>query len=230
MKVFAIGDLHLPGNDDKPMNVFGPKWDGHFERICDAWASSVSENDVVLIPGDISWAMHLEDAVDDINAVSKLSGRKIIMRGNHDYWWNSLSKIRELLPNGMFALQNDSVEIDGVSFCGSRGWICEGNAAFKQESDGKLYVREVARLEMSLKKAKDGQPIVGMMHFPPFNEKHQPTGFTELFERFGVKHAVYAHLHGKSCKGAFEGERNGVTYTLCSADHLNFTPKFITEF
>lgn len=230
MKVFAIGDLHLPGNDDKPMNVFGSKWDNHFERICDDWASKVGKDDVVLIPGDISWAMHFEDALSDIEAISKLNGFKIIMRGNHDYWWSSLTKLRAVLPEDMYALQNDCIEIGSVSFCGSRGWLCEGNAAFKAEADGKIYQREVMRLEMSLKKAKEGQPIIGMLHFPPFNEKHQPSKFTELFERFNVKNVVYAHLHGKSCRNAFEGVRNGVEYTLCSADHLDFKLKQITEF
>ena len=229
MKVFAIGDLHLPGNDDKPMNVFGSKWDNHFERIADYWTQHIADDDVVLIPGDISWAMQLENAVDDIQAISKLKGTKIIMRGNHDYWWSSLSKVKSILPSGMYALQNDCIEIGGVSFCGSRGWLCEGNSAFKESEDRKIYTREAMRLEMSLKKAKEGQMIIAMMHFPPFNEKQQPSSFTELFEAFNVKHVIYAHLHGKSCRVAFEGVKNGVEYTLCSADHLGFKPKFITE-
>lgn len=230
MRVFAIGDLHMSGNGDKPMHVFGSNWDAHVERISDAWSDAVLQDDVVLIPGDISWAMHLEDAMEDIRFIAGLKGKKVMIRGNHDYWWTSLSKTRERLPVDFFALQNDSIAFSGISFAGTRGWTCPNSLGFNEESDRKIYERELIRLELSLKKANPSNPLIGMIHFPPFNERHQPSGFAELFEKYGALHVVYGHLHDKSCRNAFEGKYRGVTYTLCSADHIDFIPKLIAEF
>lgn len=229
MRIFAIGDLHLSLSSDKPMDVFGSNWDNHGERIAEAWKEAVEPGDLVLIPGDISWAMQLKDAAPDIDFVGALPGRKVIMRGNHDYWWNSVSKVRSILPKDMWALQNDAVELENVVIAGSRGWMCPGSAGFDVSEDKHIYEREVLRLELSLSKAAKDKPVIAMLHYPPFNEKRLPSGFTELFERYGVKTVVYGHLHGKSCKNAFEGERNGVEYILCSADHLDFKPKLIAE-
>ena len=119
MAVFAIGDLHLPGHEKKPMDVFGSHWDRHFETISDHWRQLISQEDIVLIPGDISWAMQLAQAADDLNAIAALPGRKLLLRGNHDYWWNSLSKLRAVLPEGMFAFQNDGILLDVLVFCGT---------------------------------------------------------------------------------------------------------------
>ena len=229
MRIFAIGDLHLSLSSDKPMDVFGSNWDNHSQRVAQAWKDAVEPNDLVLIPGDISWAMQLKDAEADIRFIGDLPGRKVIMRGNHDYWWNSVSKVRSILPKDMWALQNDAVELENVVIAGSRGWMCPGSAGFDGEEDKRIYEREVLRLELSLSKAEKGKPVIGMLHYPPFNERRQPSGFTELFEKYGVKTVVYGHLHGKSCRNAFEGERNGVEYILCSADHLEFNPKLIAE-
>ena len=229
MKLFAIGDLHLSHSTNKPMSVFGPNWDNHAERIKEAWMESVSDEDAVLIPGDISWAMQLDEARPDIDYIAVLPGKKIIMRGNHDYWWNSLSKVRDMLPKGIYALQNDSLEIGNAVITGSRGWVCPGSSGFVPEADQKIYDREVIRLGLSLSSARAGSRIISMLHYPPFNEKRMPSGFTDMFEKYGVERVIYGHLHGKSCRGAFEGERNGIEYTLCSADHLGFAPKLITE-
>lgn len=228
MKVFAIGDLHLAGGSNKPMDVFGPHWDRHFERISESWCEQVADGDTVLIPGDISWAIRQEQAVEDLMAIGKLPGRKILLRGNHDYWWNSLSKLRAILPENMYALQNDCIVVENIAFTGSRGWTCPGSSGFAEE-DEKLYQRELIRMGMSLEKAPKDLLKICMLHFPPFNERRQPSGFTELFEKHGVHTVVYGHLHGRSCKNAFEGERNGVNYLLCSADHLNFAPRLILE-
>ena len=228
MKIFALGDIHLSQSVDKPMDVFGKKWDNHFERIRDAWQGTVADEDIVLVPGDISWAMSLKDAAADLEALGGLNGYKLIMRGNHDYWWSSLSKVRAMLPDKTFALQNDSFTMGGVSFAGSRGWVCPGSAGFSEAEDRRIYERELVRLELSLSRAK-GKPLIGMLHYPPFNEKRAPSGFTNLFERFGAAQVIYGHLHDKACKNAFEGERNGVVYTLCSADHLDFAPRLILQ-
>lgn len=136
MRVFAIGDLHLPGGEDKPMNVFGDRWDEHFEKISADWKARVGEEDVVLIPGDISWAMQLEHAADDLQAIGSLPGIKILLRGNHDYWWSTITRVRELLPPKMYALQNDAIRIGDYVFCGSRGWTGE-----ETTDDKKIYAR-----------------------------------------------------------------------------------------
>ena len=146
MAVYAIGDLHLPGSDIKPMDVFGAHWENHFERICEDWRAKVSGDDIVLLPGDFSWAMTLADAMDDIRAVGALPGRKIMVRGNHDFWWSSLTQVRAAMPDGMYVLQNDSLEMDGIVFCGTRGWTIVGDADDRQQ-DLKIYRREVIRLE-----------------------------------------------------------------------------------
>jgi len=229
LKIFAIGDLHLPGNSEKPMDVFGEKWDRHFERIADAWQTLVGEADVVLIPGDVSWALRLSDAEDDLNAIGRLNGQKALLRGNHDYWWNSLSKVRSMLPNGMYAVQNDHVHIGGIAFAGSRGWTVPGSVGFHTAEDERLYERELTRLELSLASVEKGMPLIGMLHYPPFSERRVPSGFCELFERFSAREVVYGHLHGKACKNAFEGIHNGIRYTLCSADHIDFAPKLIAQ-
>lgn len=229
MKLFAIGDLHLSHASDKPMDVFGPAWDDHASRIAEAWHACVSEEDAVLIPGDISWALQLEDARPDLDFIAALPGKKVIMRGNHDYWWNSLSKVKNILPGGMYALQNDAIELGDAVITGSRGWMCPGSAGFDPETDKKIYDREAIRLGMSLERAASGKRIISMLHYPPFNEKRNSSAFTDLFEKHGVERVVYGHLHGKSCRNAFEGVREGIEYTLCSADHIGFVPKFLTE-
>ena len=140
MSIFAIGDLHLPGGDKKPMDVFGAHWERHFERICADWQSRVKPEDIVLIPGDISWAMQLGDALNDLREIAKLPGTILLLRGNHDYWWSSLSQLRACLPENMHAVQNDAFDAGECVFCGTRGWtIPLGQNAAAQ--DEKLYRR-----------------------------------------------------------------------------------------
>jgi len=140
-----------------------------------------------------------------------------------------LSKVKAALPHGIYALQNDAIDLGGAVIAGSRGWVCPGSSGFEPETDRKIYDREAIRLGMSLQKAGEGKRIIAMLHYPPFNEKRNSSAFTDLFEKHKVEHVIYGHLHGKSCRNAFEGVREGITYTLCSADHIGFTPKFITE-
>ena len=237
MKVFALGDLHLSGKQNKPMDVFGERWANHRERIFGAWQQTVGDGDCVLLPGDFCWAMQLNDALDDLFAVSELPGTKILLRGNHDYWWASPTKMRDLLPPSMKIIQNDAADMGEFVVCGSRGWLLPGSADFRAE-DEKIHKRELMRLEMSLNAAvrlarpEDGpeKPIIVMMHYPPLTENGESTGFSELIERFPVFSVVYGHLHAQSCRLAFEGEHGGVNYSLCSADHLGFCPKLIAEF
>lgn len=231
MRVFAIGDLHLPGGDMKPMDVFGSHWENHFERISESWRALVREDDVVLIPGDISWAMQLADALHDLERIAQLPGRILILRGNHDYWWSSLTQLRCSLPQGMHAVQNDAYDAGDMVFCGTRGWTIPGQGAAAQ--DEKIFRREVLRLEMSLKAARqaaDGRPIVAMMHYPPLLPEHKASGtaFTKLLSAYGVRRCVYGHLHGQSIQRGINGVYDGVRYDLVSCDALGFAVKEVT--
>ena len=231
MRVFAIGDLHLPGGDMKPMDVFGAHWENHFERIGDSWRRQVTQEDIVLIPGDISWAMQLGDAIHDLRAIAELPGRILILRGNHDFWWSSLTQLRCSLPQNMHAVQNDAFDGGEYVFCGTRGWMIPGQGASAQ--DEKIYKREVMRLEMSLaaaKKMADGRPIVAMMHYPPLLPEHKAEGtdFTRLLSAYGVCRCVYGHLHGQSVQRGVRGDYGGVRYDLVSCDALGFEVKDVT--
>lgn len=230
-RVFAIGDLHLSGAANKPMNVFGQRWERHFDRIGEAWRALVNPGDIVLIPGDISWATTPMEAIVDLRSIGALPGTKVLLRGNHDHWWGSISKVRKMLPDGMFALQNDTIRFGSLVICGTRGWNCPGREAYNEERDRKYYEREVTRLSLSLSDYRrlPGDTLIAMMHFPPFNDRLDPTGFTGLLEGAGVDMVVYGHIHDRACKAAFEGTLRRVIYHLVSCDHLNFKPRLIAE-
>jgi len=146
MRLFAIGDLHLPGGDDKPMDVFGGQWEDHFLRISQDWRGRVGETDVVLIPGDISWAMQLRDAVADLTAIGALPGRKVLVKGNHDYWWNGVTQVRSALPEGMSVLQHSAIDLEEAVVCGTRGWTIPTKDAPLPPEEWKIYQRELLRL------------------------------------------------------------------------------------
>ncbi|MDR3051634.1 MAG: metallophosphoesterase [Oscillospiraceae bacterium] len=224
MKIFAIGDLHLPGGDDKAMDVFGAHWADHFTRIAADWRARVTPRDVVLVPGDISWAMDLAGALPDLLAIGALPGRKVLLRGNHDYWWSSLTQVRAALPAGMYALQNDALLLDGRVFCGTRGWVCPGDPP-QSEEDARIYRREVLRLDLSLRAAArvaPGVAPVALMHFPPCNDKGEPSGFTALLEAYGAAALVYGHLHGAGLKHAAPAVWAGIPFYQVSCDGLGF--------
>ena len=226
MHIFAIGDLHLSLSAPKPMDIFGECWRDHDKKIKSAWEASVADGDWVLIPGDVSWAMRLSDALPDLLFLSELPGQKLLLRGNHDFWWSSRTKVEASLPPSLHLLQNDCRMLGDVAVCGTRGWACPGSSGFSAQ-DQKVYERELQRLELSLKSAPEGAEKLVMLHFPPLNDSGQPTGFTELLERYGVRTAVYAHLHGAAHRHAFTGERNGVLYRFSAADALEFAPTLI---
>ena len=228
MKVFSIADLHL-SDGDKPMDVFGANWERHFERISQDWRERIDKEDLVLLPGDLSWAMRLEDALPHLEAVAALPGTKVILRGNHDYWWSAIGKVRAALPQGMYAVQNDAMRFGDVLVCGTRGWLLPGQDTTAQ--DRKIYERELIRFEMSLKQARALSrelPLIAMLHFPPFTENMQESGFSALAEEYGVHTLLYGHLHGAAAKTGFRGERGGVQYALVSCDALDFSPLEIT--
>jgi len=225
MKLFAIGDLHLPGGDEKPMNVFGAIWDDHFQRISEDWQARVSPEDLVLIPGDISWAMQLSAAVPDLQAIAALPGRKVILKGNHDYWWSSITQVRAAIGDTMSALQNDALDVGEAVICGSRGWTIATKETPLSPEDERITARELLRLEMSLEKAAkmtEGRPLIVMMHFPPLYDQERDTPFTRLMEKYGAHTVVYGHLHGAGVRIGYCGDWNGVRYTLVSCDALSF--------
>ena len=221
MKIFAISDLHLSINSNKPMNVFGPVWDGYLDKIADSW-KQVEDDDVVLIAGDHSWAMKLPDALPDLDYISNLGkGYKVIIKGNHDYWWSGISGLRKELPHKMYALQNDAVKIGEYIFCGTRGWtVPEQN--HKTADDEKIYNREVIRLQLTLQDAKrlqtNNEKIIVLMHYPPFNSKLEDSDFTKLLEEYNVETVVYGHLHSYDKKQQLITHKNNVKYYLTSCD------------
>ncbi len=228
MRLFAIGDLHMPGGDDKPMDVFGPQWDRHFFRISEAWRETVREEDTVLIPGDISWAMQLENAVPDLMEIAALPGRKILCKGNHEYWWSSVSRLRALLPENMAALQFDALDAGPCVICGTRGWNYPTEKVQLPAEDEKIFRREAQRLEMALDRAEataEGKPILVMMHFPPRMAEDPESPFTRILEaRKRVRTVVYGHLHGPAFQAGFSGECRGITYYPVSCDGIGFRP------
>lgn len=225
MKIFAVSDLHLPGGMDKAMDIFGDHWQEHWDKIQTDWREKVGPEDIVLIAGDISWAMQLAAAVPDLDEIGALPGRKVLLRGNHDYWWSAPSRIRAVLPQGMFILQNDALALDGVLFCGTRGWQLPEQEDFSAE-DQKIYDRELLRLEMSLqameKLRQPGQPAVALLHYPPHNAKREPSDFCALLEAYGVDMCIYGHLHQAFPSDALDYTIGTVRYFLTSCDYLRF--------
>ena len=221
MKIFSISDLHLDINNTKPMNIFGPVWENHLDKIIKDWNSKVSEEDIVVLAGDYSWAMKLEEVAPDFEFLNKLKGIKIIIRGNHDYWWSSLSKVRALLPQNVYALQNDAIKLGNYIFCGNRGWLIpEGKQ--NTEENQKIYAREVIRAELSLKAAQklqtNNEEIVFITHYPPFNNKIEQSEYTKLIESYKVNKVIFGHLHGYVNPKMIYNEINGVKYYLTSCD------------
>lgn len=223
MKIYSISDLHLDINNTKPMDIFGPVWHDYLDKIVIDWRERVTDEDVVILAGDYSWAMRLEDVVPDFDFLRNLPGKKIIIRGNHDYWWSSVSRVREKLPPNTYALQNDAIKIGEYIFCGNRGWIIpEGK--YDTAENRKIYARELIRLELSLQSAKKLQTadekIVFITHYPPFNKNIEPSEYTRLIERYGVSFVVFGHLHGYVNPKMYFNEINGVKYYLTSCDAL----------
>ncbi len=243
MSIYAIADLHLSFSVEKPMDIYGGEWVNHTEKLKKNWESVVSEQDTVIIAGDSSWALRFEDALVDLAWISGLPGKKVFIKGNHDLWWNSVSKLNARFDN-MFFLQNTFYEAEGTAICGSRGWTCPGDDDFTAR-DEKIYLRELGRLRLSLesaakagfgRKAADNSisdrsqrgKIIGVLHFPPANDTIRRSGFTDLFEEYGAEKVVYGHLHGKDAYGSgLKGIKNKVEYILTSTDYLKCMPYII---
>ena len=230
MALYAISDLHLALNEDKPMDIFGDHWLKHEDKIKENWISKITKDDTVLIAGDISWSMKVEEGMEDLKWIHDLPGKKIMVRGNHDYWWVSISKLNSLFED-MHFVQNNFFTYGDYAICGTRGWSCPSGTNYSSH-DEKIYAREQLRLRMSLDCAKKRgyNKLIVMIHYPPTNEKFEESEFTKIFEEYGVEKVIYGHLHGPSLGNrVLEGERNGVQYILTSCDYINFDPITIME-
>lgn len=221
MNVYAISDLHLSINNPKPMNIFGQVWDNYLETIEESW-KQVNSDDIVLLPGDLSWAMRLEDAKSDLDYISGFSGKKVLLRGNHDYWWKSISAVRAILPTDCYAVQNDALRFGNNIICGSRLWATPEAGRTQSPEDKKIYEREYIRLKMSLEQAAGmrgaNDNIFVMTHYPPFNSKFSPSIFTELISGYAPSAVIYGHLHGRDSRCEKLVEIDGIKYYLTSCD------------
>ena len=228
MRVLAIADPHLSRRDPKPMNVFGPGWEGHPQAFFDGWRRVVREDDLVLVPGDLSWAMRLEDALVDLRDIDALPGRKVVLRGNHDYWWPSIGKLRAALPPTIQAVQNDALRVGDVVIAGTRGWVSPGSHEF-DDHDEKIYRRELERLDLSLRQASklrgpEDRTVI-MLHYPPTNVRLEPSGFTERIHAFAPDALVFGHVHGG--REQVVREMAEIRVRFVAADALGFEPAVI---
>ena len=227
-RIFAIGDPHLSRARPKPMDIFGDNWANHSERIFASCRELVGEDDLLIIAGDISWAMKLEEALPDLDDIAALPGKKLLLKGNHDYWWQSRAKIEQAVHSSISLLYCDSYIFDDVAIVGARGWDLPG-AQGTDEGDAKLFRRELERLRLSLEslKGKSYRRILAALHYPPLLANAASTPVTELLERYGVAACVYGHLHGHGIAAGFQGLHNGIEYRLVSADSVEFVPALV---
>lgn len=224
MSLYAIGDTHLSLSNEKPMDVFGDKWKNHTEKLRQGF-SAVNDDDVTVLCGDISWAMSLEDAAEDLRFIDALPGKKIILKGNHDYWWSTASKIEKFFAEqgiGSIEILHNNCRLYGdIAVCGTRGWFFEEEKGV--EHDRKIMLREVGRLERSLVCAGDREKLV-FLHYPPKFLNYECPEILELLKAHGVRLCCYGHIHGKGCASAFRSWAGGCEFRLVSADHVDFTP------
>lgn len=226
-KIYAIADLHLDISGKKTMEVFGKNWEAYEERIFMNWCNRISEEDLVLIPGDISWALRLNEAEYDLRRLDALPGTKLLLRGNHDYWWQSRSKIEKLGFRTLRLLQNDHFEWNDAVIYGTRGWPAAESTTSLPE-DVKIYKRELERLKLSLSHHSDRSWRICMLHYPPFESKTM-NAFWMLLKEHSIDTCVYGHLHGYGHSLILEGEKDGIKLYCVSADYLKFTPRELTK-
>ena len=233
MKVFAISDLHLSLNNPKPMDIFGPAWDNYVDKVFADWKEKVGEDDIVLLAGDFSWAMNLQDTKADFELLQNLPGKKVIIRGNHDYWWKSISAVRGFVPQGFYAIQNDAIKFGNIIICGTRGWqVPERNNEMTPENE-KIFNREAIRLEMTLQageklRTSDKDVLICMIHYPPINFKRDDSVYSQLLEKYKADHVVFGHLHGYK-KADLHFLKNNINYYLTSCDMVDNKLTLIAE-
>lgn len=227
MALYAIGDLHLSLGTNKPMDVFGPKWANYVERIQENF-SKLNDDDVIVIAGDISWGMSLEQSLPDFQFIDALPGRKILLKGNHDYWWGTASKMKKFFAEHdittLDILYNNAFFYGGHAICGTRGWFYE--EAKGEAHDRKIMLREVGRLETSLKAAGDRTKLV-FLHYPPKYLGYECPEILDLLDAYHVPLCCYGHIHSRGCRSAFQGMYHDTEFRLLSADYISFCPRRI---
>lgn len=229
MSIYVIADLHLSFSQNKPMDIFGDNWENHAEKIKKNWIKKVKADDYVILPGDFSWATYIEDTKLDFSYLNSLPGKKILLKGNHDYWWTTLASMRKFVKENEFEnidfLYNNSYLAEDKIIVGTRGWN-----VFDSENDKKMIKRETARLELSIKdgiqKYGNEREIIAFLHYPPITKnnlnKLENREFINMLKKYNIKRCYYGHLHGQSHKDAVTGIIDGIEYKLISADYLNF--------
>ena len=228
MALYTIADLHLSCAVEKPMDIFGGNWQGYTEKIQKNFETLLKPEDTVVLGGDISWGINLQEAQLDFAFLDRLPGRKIILKGNHDLWWNTMNKMQKFLEENHFTtihfLHNNCYFYGKTAICGTRGWFYEEE--FKEQNDEKIFKRELLRLEASFKaaKAQGSEEIYCFLHYPPVYANFRCREILDLMQQYGVSKCIYGHLHGKSHRYAFTGEEDGIQYMLVSGDYINFVP------
>lgn len=225
--IYGIGDLHLDYSKEKPMDIFGDKWENHEEKIFENWKNIVEKDAIILLPGDISWALRLKQAYDDLKRIDILPGTKIITKGNHDYWWSGQKKMEELNLKTIKFIQNNNYIYKDIGIFGSRGWSSEDVEGFDSH-DVKIFNRELHRLELSLSSTKKNlNKKIVMLHYPPFNLDLTPNGFVDLMEEYDVDICIYGHLHAEGHRFVVEGEVQTIQFHCVAGDYIDFKPKRI---
>ncbi|MCF7851997.1 MAG: metallophosphoesterase [Simkaniaceae bacterium] len=249
MKVWALGDTHLYfGTPDKNMSLFGDKWRDHPKKIEEAWRQHIADEDLVLIPGDISWGKQKDEAMPDLYWIDRLPGLKIISKGNHDYWWPSNKQLKELLPPSIRFVNKTALDIGPYSIAGTRLWDHRGvdfspfiqfrfnpkathpgpKTEEEKAHDERIYQSELERLELALKALNPSKIKIAMVHYPPLNERFEPTPASTLLERYNVDTCIFGHIHNiKEGVHLFDQKHNGVRYVLTSCDYLHFKPTLL---
>ncbi len=225
MAIYVIGDLHLSYNTNKPMDIFGQNWKNYEEKIKQDWQEKVKTEDTVILPGDFSWAMYLEETEKDFEYINNLLGKKILLKGNHDYWWTTLTSMRRYIKEKNFEnidfLYNNSYEFENKIIVGTRGWTIS-----EEQEDIRLTNREIERLELSIKdgisKYGENKEIIAFMHYPPVTKNNINTEYIKIMKKYNIKKCFYGHLHANSIQEAIEGDIQGIQLKLVSADGLDF--------
>lgn len=225
MAIYVIADLHLSFSQDKPMSIFGENWEGHSEKIKNNWIFKVKPEDTVVLPGDFSWAMYLQDTYKDFEYLNSLPGKKLLLKGNHDYWWTTVTNMRNFLEENKFKnidfIYNNSYLVENKILTGTRGWNL-----LDTENSSKMIKRESIRLQLAIedgiKKYGDDKEIIVFMHYPPISNTNKKSDFLKILKQYDIKRCYYGHLHGKSHQDAVEGIVDGIEFKLISADYLNF--------
>ena len=229
MAIYTIGDLHLSFNENKPMSIFGENWEGYEEKVKENWTKLVKEEDMVVLPGDFSWSMYLKDTYKDFEYLNNLPGKKLLLKGNHDYWWSTVNSMRNYIKENHFKnidfIYNNAYEFENIIIVGTRGW------AFGEDAESKRMIqREMARLELSIKNGienyGENKEIIAFLHYPPIInqniQNNEMNEFIRILKKYDIKKCYYGHLHGTAIKEAVEGEHFGIAFKLVSADAIQF--------